>query len=139
MGTMTIVAIATDVAREAGLTAPLTLFGPSEGDTTATTIKRAMEWTCRYLLRHHDLAGAVAGSVGKTAAGDALGLVFAADSDVAYCDDELLHLGTLWKVQHGDGLADAATEMEFRQAIAEIIWGQWSGEYESRDAGLPGP
>lgn len=124
MGTRPILAIARDVAGEAGLSRPQTLFGFAEGDESGQRLLRAITWVCRYLGRHYaeGFPTYTSGSVGTDVNGAALGMVFSADSDVAWCDDELLHLGAVWKILHGDGLADGVRAIEFDQAVIDFVW-----------------
>lgn len=143
MGTRTILEIARDVAGETGLSRPLTLFGFAEGDEAGQRLLRAMIWVCRYLARHYGEGFAdvyTSGSIGKDVGGYDLGMVFAADSDVAWPDDELLHLGAVWKILHGDNLADGVRASEFDQAVIDFVWNGAGAKsaYQTADVGIPG-
>lgn len=54
MARATILSLAVDIAEEAGLAPPLSLFGVSDGDTTPGNIRRALGRTGRWLQRYWD-------------------------------------------------------------------------------------
>ncbi|MEQ1671398.1 MAG: hypothetical protein ABL893_11110 [Hyphomicrobium sp.] len=139
MGTRTILEIALDVASETGLQRPVSLFGFAEGDETAVQLRRAITWTCRYLARHFAFKEYTAGSIGKTTAGVPLGMAFAADTDAAWPPDEIVHLGTLWRMEHGDLIEDPTDARDFDKAVTEWIWTQSASPngYRTLDAGMP--
>ena len=138
----TLLELARDIADEAGLERPESLFpGDIVGDVTGWRIVRSIEWLCRYLTRNWDWPEVPFGMVGVGTDGEPLQR-FVSGYDWPWPDRELIIQGAVWRLRTQDGLADRSDFALLDETITDLVWRaqeQAGGQaYSSIDAGMPG-
>lgn len=133
----TLLETAKRVAGATGLTPPVTLFGPQEGDDTARKLLEAAEAVVReHLDAIEKPPGYVDGSFGKTASDTDLDEMWTADSNKPWPPDEVMFRGMVLSVQSEDGMAREEHEMAYQRAVT--LWHmQRSVEYTVFQDGMP--